>query len=73
MLNEEVNEPHVSYKHCGCKERKHFSRDFFPSEMEHKKGEKPFYLRKNLAEIAEYKVYILKLLCLLSKTIIPLI
>ena len=37
-----------------------------------KRGEKPF-LRKNLAEIADYKVYILKLLCLLSKTIIPLI
>ena len=61
MLNEEVNEPHVSYKHCGCKERKHFSRDFFHSEMEHKKGEKAFFLHKNFAEIAEYKVYILKL------------
>ena len=46
MLNEEVNEPHVSYKHCGCKERKHFSRDFFPSEMEHKKGGKAFFTEK---------------------------
>ena len=66
MLNEEVNEPHVSYKHCGCKERKHFSRDFFLSEMEHKKGGKAFFYVKIWLKLLNTRyINILKLLCLL--------
>ena len=64
---------HMSVTNIAVAKRENtFQEIFFSLKWNMKRGKKPF-LRKNLAEIAEYKVYILKLLCLLSKTIIPLI